>query len=158
MSSESNTLIQDLRQLLLSGVNTTQEAICHELEAKGYRINQSKVSRLLRKVNAIKSRSDDGDMVYRLPHDAAPPPIHTTLSDLVLDVVANETTIIIKTSPGAASVIARIIDDKKCQVLGTIAGDDAIFVAPLSIRTIDQTMKLIQKSFNRIHDTSLSKV
>jgi transcriptional regulator of arginine metabolism len=148
MIKDSQALINDLRKLLLSGANTTQEAICNALEERQYSINQSKVSRLLRKINAVKSLNEHGEMVYRLPHDVAPPPIHTTLSDLVLDIVANETTIIIKTSPGSASVIARIIDDKKCQILGTIAGDDAIFVAPLSIKTIDQTLALIRESLS----------
>ncbi|MGQ3890897.1 hypothetical protein [Legionella sp. CNM-4043-24] len=74
------------------------------LEAKGHKLNQSKVSRLLRKVNAIKSINDQGDMVYTLPHDASPPPIDTTLAELIIDIVANETSIIISTPPGAASL------------------------------------------------------
>lgn len=142
-------LLDDLQKLLLHGVSATQETICSALEAKGHRMNQSKVSRLLRKLNAIKYKNDQGEMVYRLPHDSAPPPITTMLAELVIDIVANETTIIIKTSPGSASIIARIIDYKKCQLLGTIAGDDTIFAIPQSIKTIDQTIALIRSYFGK---------
>lgn len=136
-------IIDDLRKLLISGVNTTQEKICVELEASGHKVNQSKISRLLRKINAIKVKNESGEMVYHLPHDATPPPVASTLEDLVIEVLANEAMIIIRTSPGAASLIARIIDHKKCEILGTIAGDDSIFVAPKSITTIDNTRQLI---------------
>ena len=146
MSTAAQVLFDELKKLLLSGANTTQEAICHELAARGFNINQSKVSRLLRKVRAIKSMNEKGEMVYSLPLDAVPPPIHMQVSDLVIDIVANESIIIVKTSPGSASLIARIIDNQKCQILGTIAGDDAIFVAPMSVGTLDQTMTLIRES------------
>jgi len=63
----------------------------------------------------------------------------------VIDIVANESMIIIKTSPGAASLLARVLDQKKCQVLGTIAGDDTIFVAPESIQSIEQSLSLIRR-------------
>ena len=142
-------VLEDLRNLLLHGASATQETMCSALESKGHRVNQSRMSRLLRKINAIKFKNEQGEMVYHLPHDATPPSIHTLVSDLVIDIVANETTIIIKTSPGSASLIARIIDHKKCQILGTIAGDDAIFVAPESVLTIEKTLELIQHSLGK---------
>ena len=145
MIEKTNTelLKNDLKSILLQGIVATQETICSALEAKGHQVNQSKVSRLLRNINAIKSKNDKGEMVYRLPHDVAPPSISTTLAELIIDVIANESMIIIKTSPGSASLIARIIDDKLCQVIGTIAGDDTIFVAPESVEKINVTFSLI---------------
>lgn len=147
-AESSSQLMNDLKTLLLHGVTATQESLCEALAIKGHKINQSKTSRLLRKINAIKYKNDQGEMVYRLPHDMAPPPIHTTLGDLIIDIVANETTIIIKTSPGSASLIARIIDNKECHILGTIAGDDAIFVAPESVAEIATTLSLICSFLN----------
>lgn len=138
-----NTLINDLKNILLQGVTATQETICLALEAQGHQVNQSKVSRLLRNINAIKSKNDRGEMVYRLPHDVAPPSINTVLAELIVDILLNETLIIVKTSPGSASLIARIIDDKKCHVIGTIAGDDTIFVAPQSVKDIQLTFDLL---------------
>ncbi|MDF1684094.1 MAG: ArgR family transcriptional regulator [Legionellaceae bacterium] len=141
----SKIILDDLKRVLLHGGNTTQEAIVTALESKGHNVNQSKISRLLRKINAIKTKNDQGAMVYCLPHDAEAPPIQSSLAELVIDTVANETMIVIKTSPGAASLIARVIDQKKCQILGTIAGDDTIFVAPESIQSIEQSLLLIRR-------------
>lgn len=138
-----DSLLNDLKGILLKGVTATQETICCALEAQGHQVNQSKISRLLRNINAIKSKNDKGEMVYRLPHDLAPPSINTTLAELVIDIIANESLIIIKTSPGSASLIARIIDDKHYHVIGTIAGDDTIFVAPQSVAKIHETFSLI---------------
>ena len=142
-SEDSNTILTDLKNLLLEGITATQETICIALEAKGHQINQSKVSRLLRRINAVKSKNDNGEMTYRLPHDVLPPPMTASLSNLIIDITANEVMIVIKTSPGSASLIARIIDDKKCQILGTIAGDDTIFVAPQSVEKIKETLSLV---------------
>lgn len=136
-------LIQDLKSLLLQGDTTTQETICAALIEKGHPVNQSKVSRLLRKINAIKSKNAQGEMIYRLPHDVVPPSITTSLSELIIEIVCNETLIIIKTSPGSASLIARMIDDHECQVLGTLAGDDTIFIAPRSVKKIQETFRLL---------------
>ena len=141
----SKMILNDLKRVLLHGGNTTQEGIVLALESEGHNVNQSKISRLLRKINAIKTKNDQGAMVYCLPHDAEAPPIQSSLGELVIDIVANENMIVIKTSPGAASLIARVIDQKKCQVLGTIAGDDTIFVAPESSQSIEQSISLIRR-------------
>lgn len=142
------SILKDLKNLLLKDVAATQESICANLDAKGHQVTQSKVSRMLRKLNAIKSKNEQGEMVYRLPHDSLPPPVDTTLSELVINIQVNESLIVIKTSPGAASLIARILDNKKCQILGTIAGDDTIFIAPNSVKTIKHSLSLIYDFLN----------
>ena len=143
----SDSVITDLKNILIQGGTATQETICKALQVQGHMINQSKVSRLLRKINAVKSKNDRGEMIYRLPHDVLPPSIEASLSELILDIQANETMIVVKTSPGSASLIARIMDDKKHQIIGTIAGDDTIFIAPQSVKKIKQTLSLIRDFF-----------
>jgi len=150
MSNKKNsqqTLSHDLHTLLIDGKVTTQDAICAALEALGHDMNQSKVSRLLRKINAVKSKNERGQVVYRLPQEPAPPTASNALSSLLIDVQANETTIIINTSPGAAQLIARMVDYNKTDlgVLGSIAGDDAIFIAPKSTQRIQETILAIKK-------------
>ncbi|WP_419418442.1 ArgR family transcriptional regulator [Legionella sp. D16C41] len=143
---QEQLLIDNLRQLLLEGSVTTQEDICAALQAKGHHINQSKVSRLLHKLNAIKSKNELGQVVYRLAREPAPPTTSSQLSSLIIDIVANETIIIVNTSPGAAQLVARVLDyhREKAQILGTIAGDDSIFIAPKSIKTIAYTYQEIK--------------
>ena len=140
-------LTEDLRGLLQAGKVTTQEDICAALEALGHAINQSKVSRLLRKVGAVKSKNEQGQVVYRLPHEPAPPTPSSQLSSLIIDIIANETTIIVNTSPGSAQLIARVLDynKKNLAILGTIAGDDSIFIAPASVNDIEKITAAIRQ-------------
>jgi len=145
--SSTPHLIEDLRALLLEGKVTKQEDICAVLLKKGHQVNQSKISRLIRKLDAIKSKNELGHVVYRLAHEPAPPTTASQLSNLMIDAVANEAVIIVKTAPGAAQLIARILDyhKEKIQILGTIAGDDTIFVAPTSIKTIKESLMAIKQ-------------
>lgn len=141
------SLVNDLRSLLVEGKVTKQEDICAALQAKGHHVNQSKISRLIRKLDAIKSKNELGQVVYRLAREPAPPTTDNHLTSLVIDVIANETLIIVTTSPGAAQLIARILDYHKetIKILGSIAGDDSVFVAPASIKTIKDSLREIKK-------------
>lgn len=137
----------DLRKLLQAGSASTQEALCHALEAKGHPVNQSKISRLLRKLNAIKTKNAAGDTVYCLAMEPAPPALDSHLVNCILDIDSNEQLIVIHTSPGSAQLIARVIDhqQEKLQTLGVIAGDDTIFVAPRSISKMSITLAALKK-------------
>jgi transcriptional regulator of arginine metabolism len=139
-------LIEALRTLLLGRKASTQEDICAALEKQGHEINQSKVSRLLRKVGAIKVAGERGQIVYSLAREPAPPSMGTPLRDLILDIVANETLVVIFTSPGSASMVARVLDYNQIttEILGSIAGDDTIFVAPKSTKEIRKLVEEIK--------------
>jgi transcriptional regulator of arginine metabolism len=152
-SKSSQILIEALRELLMGRKASTQEEICSALEKLGYEINQSKVSRLLRKVGAIKVANVRGQTVYSLPREPAPPSMNTPIRNLVLDIIANEALVVIFTSPGSASMVARVLDYNQIttEILGTIAGDDTIFVAPKSIK---ETQKLSAEIKNLLQDYS----
>ena len=141
----NKSLIDDLRSLLIAGKVKTQEDICIALQSKGHEIAQSKVSRLLRKLGAVKSKNELGQIVYRLPLEPAPPTSNSQLSSLIINITANESLAIVNTSPGSAQLIARVLDyhKKELQLLGTIAGDDTILVIPKSIKNIHTIVKKI---------------
>jgi transcriptional regulator of arginine metabolism len=142
--NKENSLIDALKLLLTSREASSQENICEVLEKQGFEVNQSKISRLLRKVGAIKVVNPKGQIVYSLPKEPAPPAMGTTLRSLILNVIANEAMVVIMTSPGSASMVARVLDHAQLsyEILGTIAGDDTIFVAP---KTIKHTQKLAEE-------------
>jgi transcriptional regulator of arginine metabolism len=64
----------------------------------------------------------------------------------------NEMMIIIRTSPGAAQLIARLLDSLGIAdgVLGTIAGDDTIFIAPAKVSEIDITLEKVKNLFESV--------
>ena len=143
---KQSSLIEDLRRLLSEGKVTTQDDICQALETLDHAVNQSKVSRLLRKIGAVKSKNEQGQVVYRLPHEPAPPTLDANIASLIIDIVHNETTIIVNTSPGSAQLVARILDyhKKSIHILGTIAGDDAIMITPKSVKSISDSVSAIK--------------
>lgn len=135
-----------LQQLLHAGSTSTQDEICAQLIAQGYAVNQSKVSRMLRKIGAVKAKNEHNQVVYRLPKEPAPPSAISSLGNLVVNIVANEMTIILHTSPGSASLIARMLDHhhEKIGILGTVAGDDTVLVLPKSIQKTEETLNNIK--------------
>lgn len=134
-------------QLLLTEESAgTQEEICYALQIQGYEVNQTKISRLLRKLGAVKVRDERGKIVYWLPKEPPPPEMSSPVSSLIIDIVANESLILVHTSPGSASLVARLLDyqHRETEILGTVAGDDTIFVAPKSVRQIAKTLKEVR--------------
>ena len=88
-------------------------------------------------------------MVYCLPSELSVPATSSPLKNLVLDIDHNDFVIVIKTSPGAAQLIARLLDSigKPEGILGTIAGDDTIFVTPTKDTIIKSLLEQIQTLF-----------
>ena len=145
-----------LREILLESKASTQAEIQQELERQGISSSQSKISRLLHQIGAVKLVDNKGNTQYRLPHETGliheltSPQEKTLIRQWVLSVVTNESLIIIHTTPGAAGMVARIIDQHRINldVLGTIAGDDTIFIAPKSRDRIMETIRLITQLFD----------
>lgn len=146
---------QLLREILLEGNARTQAEIREEFEKRSIPISQPKISRLLHQIGAVKLVDNTGKTQYRLPHETGL--IHeltstqekAVVSQWVLDVIASDTLIIIHTTPGAAGMVARILDQHRVHlhVLGTIAGDDTIFVAPTSNSQIASAVAKITELF-----------
>lgn len=137
----------DLKKLLIEGSASTQEGIKQYLTQLGYEVNQAKISRLLRKLGAVKVSNEYGQVVYCLPKEPAPPQAKSLLSNLVIDIECNESLIVIHTSPGSASLFGRVIDHNllKLNILGTVAGDDTIIVVPKSTKFIQQVLSDIKE-------------
>ena len=119
-----------VRELLEEGFSGTQAEIADELAKLGFEVNQSSISRQLRRLGAVRIAELDGRILYKLVKELEPPP-ESSLSDYIRSIEDNGSMIVIKTSPGSASLVARQVDGMRSdKVLGTLAGDDAVFVAP----------------------------
>ena len=136
------TLRKALVELLSNHTVHTQDDIRTHLERQGYEISQSKVSRLLRKLAVFKVKDDKGRTVYRISKEPIPPTAESPLASLIVDIQHNDSLVIVFTSPGSASLVARMLDysPKTSSILGTIAGDDTIFIAPKDSKHIEQTV------------------
>ena len=134
-----------LRQLLSEGASSTQEELVVELKSRKFNVTQSTISRDLRRLGAIKMIDSNSRTIYRLPEETMVNPVSQSgLKGLLLDIQHNGAIIVIHTSPGSASLLARHLDTVKPHgIIGTLAGDDTIFVAPATVEQIDNTMSAI---------------
>ncbi|TKK23432.1 arginine repressor [Enterobacter cancerogenus] len=121
-------------QLLREEKYASQNDIVDALKTLGFEtVNQSKVSRMLTKVGAVRIRNASGEMAYAIPPELAVPVVTGQIKSLVLSAEYNTHMVVLRTSPGAAQLIARMLDShgRSEGILGTIAGDDTVFVTPV---------------------------
>jgi transcriptional regulator of arginine metabolism len=152
-TQKQDILVKAFREILTLESYGSQGEIVTALKAAGFdNISQSKVSRMLSKFGAVRTRDARGDMVYCLPPELGMPTAKSPLKQLVLDIVHNNSMVIIRTSPGAAQLIARLLDSLSHTdgVLGTIAGDDTIFIAPADIEHIEELRQRVQDLFDSV--------
>jgi transcriptional regulator of arginine metabolism len=150
---KQEVLIKAFKDILKTKSFGSQGDIVDALKIQSFdNISQSKVSRMLSKFGAVRTRNARGDMVYCLPPELGMPTAKSPLKQLVLDVVHNNVMVIIRTSPGAAQLVARLLDSlgKKDGVLGTIAGDDTIFIAPSDISNIEDIINRVEALFENV--------
>ncbi|WP_062269902.1 transcriptional regulator ArgR [Endozoicomonas arenosclerae] len=149
-SQKQEELIKAFRQLLKDERCGSQSQIVEQLQNQGFdNISQSKVSRLLSRHGAVRARNARNEQVYCLPPELGKMDSNIAVRDLVEDVANNGMLIVIKTSPGAAQMIARLLDSigRSDGILGCVAGDDTIFVAPVSPAEIESLQESIVKLF-----------
>ena len=136
---------RDRRKLIKGLVSSqpiaTQEELRAVLAGRGHDVTQATLSRDLAQLGAHRTAHG-----YELP-DA---PL-ALLPDLVRSVDDNGTLVVIHTAPGAAHVVASALDRAKpIEILGTIAGDDAIFVAPARGVAASRLAKRVREIVARI--------
>ncbi len=149
-TGKTDNLLAVFKELLSQERFGSQSEIVAALQELGFtNINQSKVSRMLSKFGAVRTRNTRMEMVYCLPTELSVPNTSSPLKNLVIDIDHNDFVIVVKTSPGAAQLIARLLDSvgKAEGILGTIAGDDTIFITPTKGTSISTLIGNIQPLF-----------
>lgn len=150
--NESQARLTVLRDLIREEIANTQENICKVLKQKKFDVTQSTISRDLRRIGAVKTTNKLGQTVYKLPSEHAstlPLTVSHSLGGLLIAIESNENLIVLHTAPSSASLVARHLDSMRSElgILGTIAGDDAIFIAPASVKKIPALIKRIKTEF-----------
>lgn len=149
---QQRTLAAALRQLLLEETIGTHEDICNALQKQGFVVSQPMVSRLLHKLGAIKVVNAAKQNVYRLPYEHGLAHELTSTNkkmlegQFVMSVVSSDTLIVVRTTPGAAALVARALDleGSRLNILGSIAGDDTVLVIPKSSQLIAEIQENIR--------------
>ncbi|BCQ09200.1 arginine repressor [Mycobacterium heckeshornense] len=125
--------------ILSSASVRSQAELAERLAAEGIEVTQATLSRDLEELGAVKLRGADGGVgVYVVPEDGSPVRavsggtgrLSRLLGELLVSTDATGNLAVLRTPPGAADYLASAIDRAALPyVVGTIAGDDTIFVA-----------------------------
>ncbi len=109
----------------------TQEELLDALRAPGSRPRRPRCRATSPSSARAASRDPRAERCTSSPTAPAAETGSGRLRGLVSEVASNASLVVIRTHPGSAPAIARAIDLAELpDVLGTIAGDDTIFVAP----------------------------
>lgn len=123
-----------IAKLLAEQAVTSQAHLVELLAAEGVQATQATVSRDLDDLGAIKVRVAGGDTVYaipELPTEQRAPEDHLrrVFGDWVVEVAHSGNLVVLRTPPGSAHVVGSALDRAGLpDVLGTVAGDDTLFV------------------------------
>ena len=131
-----NSRMETLKMLISSQELSSQEEVLQALAKEGYKLTQATLSRDLKQLKVAKAASMNGKYVYVLPNETMYKRVSNPLSvrEMMmspgfLSINFSGNMVVIKTRPGYASSIAYNIDNSDIpEILGTIAGDDTIFL------------------------------
>lgn len=133
---EKNNRLEALRLIISSQQLGSQDELLIALQKEGFKLTQATLSRDLKQLKVAKAATMGGKYIYVLPNDTMYKRITTPSNIKEMMQVTGFVSInfsgnmgVIKTRPGYASAIAWNIDSSDIpEIIGTIAGDDTIFI------------------------------
>lgn len=125
-----------IRSLVAAGSMHTQEDLVEALKREGITVTQATISRDMVEIGLVRA-IQNGRVVYTLPEAVQANDIshaRQRLARIVREVPLafgdSSTLLIVRTAPGMANSVCIILD--MCafdEIVGTVAGDDTIFIA-----------------------------
>ena len=134
MTEYKERRLRAVADLIRSQALGSQEEVATRLAGLGFEVTQATVSRDLEQLGALKVRRD-GQVSYALPEQlptggATPSRLASVLRDWVRSIDVAATIVVMRTPPGTAHLVGVALDESDLpEVVGTICGDDTIFIA-----------------------------
>lgn len=122
-----------ISEIVQERIIETQDDLTNALKELGIEVTQATVSRDIKELMLIKIPMGDGRYRYSAPDEQSGVFSQTkmtrTFQDSIVKIKVSENILVIRTLPGTAQAVAYNIDYVKWpEILGTVAGDDTIFV------------------------------
>ena len=120
-----------IADLIRAGALSSQEELAERLSGLGFAVTQATISRDLEQIGAVKVRRG-GQLSYAFPHEAREGAgrLGILMREFVRSIDAAANLVVIKTPPGSAHLIGVALDQSGLpEIVGTICGDDTLFVA-----------------------------
>ena len=136
-------------EIISNSAVETQDELLERLGEEGYRVTQATVSRDIKDLRLVKTLGGDGKYRYTAAQNNSAD-IRSTFSQLfsssVLSSDRAQNIVVIKTLPGLASGAAGTLDSMNVpDLVGTLAGDDTVFLVMKSNSAADALCEEIQK-------------
>lgn len=132
MTDARDQRLRAIADLIRARPIASQEELAEGLAAVGLAVTQATISRDLDQLGAVKVRRASR-LTYALPDDRPREPgpqLASVIRDWVRSVDFAGNLVVLKTPPGSAHLVAVALDAADLpDVVGTISGDDTIFVA-----------------------------
>lgn len=128
--------LEVIKMIVSSMELSTQEELIKQLDIAGYQASQATLVRDLKQLRIVKGLNAKGDLVYLMPEEQRFRTVsdtHVTVENLnrmgIAEVRFSGNMGVIHTPPGHAAHVAYDIDNARIpEILGTIAGDDTVFM------------------------------
>lgn len=142
------------RALIVELVRThhvaTQSDLRDLLRSRGHDVTQATLSRDLAKLQARRVSLANGGTAYEIDGFAArtgdPASQLSAMSALVIGIREGAAIVVIHTRPGAAPAVAAALDQARLEsIIGSIAGDDTIFIVPERKVTASSLAKTLRR-------------
>jgi len=148
-----NDRLEALRMIISSQELGSQDELLEALKKEGFQLTQATLSRDLKQLKVAKAATMRGNYVYVLPNETMYKRVSTPRSVHEMMQVPGFMSInfsgnmgVIRTRPGYASSIAYNIDNSHIEeILGTIAGDDTIFIVIRQGVTKDEVIEALSQ-------------
>lgn len=119
-------------EIIADHVIETQDDLIEKLKESGYPVTQATVSRDIKQLGLIKTATKDGGYKYtvaRNENSGNENKLKTLMRETVVNAQEAQNIIVVKTFPGMANAAAAALDALAEEtVVGSIAGDDTIFI------------------------------
>ena len=133
-----------IKEIVSSYDIRNQEELRRELRKRGIDVTQATLSRDLRDLGVGRGIGGQG-LKYMLQPEAEVKILRPLVGAEVLSIVANEHMIVVRTLPGCASSVGEYVDvQNHPEILGTLAGDNAVLVIPENQRNVEELVHFLK--------------
>jgi len=133
-----------IKHIITHQAIASQDELCQALRKAGFDVTQATLSRDMKELGIARVNTPDG-VRYVLHVESEERRLTSLIGYEIESIDANENIVVIKTLPGRAQGVAEIIDNMHHPaILGTIAGDNTIFVGPSAVGRIDEVLRLLR--------------
>ncbi len=125
-----------IKQIIQGEQISNQETLLKRLRDKGFKTTQATLSRDLHDMGIVRVPTSDGYR-YAISEEEGGHSFSRVVGMEILGVYNNENVVVVRTITGRAKGVALFIDQLKHKnILGTVAGDNAIIVVPDSLKNL----------------------